>query len=81
MRPAAFFCAVVPPCFDEERLLLELPDFLPPRLEASGEFAIFAARCFDMPFFFRPSYYFSFLTDARLPGKSVFLFGWRRSSR
>src|SRR5205823_1628566 len=26
------------------------PDFLPPRLEAPGEFAIFAARSFDIPF-------------------------------
>ena len=67
LRPAAFFCAVVPPCFE---LLLddELEDFLPPRLEEPGEFAILAARSFDMPFFRSPSYCFSFLTPARLPG-------------
>ena len=47
LRPAAFFCAVVPPwlelLFDE----LDEPDFLPPRLDAPGELAIFAARSFD----------------------------------
>jgi hypothetical protein len=64
LRPAAFFCAVVPPCFE----LLPEPDFLPPRLDAPGELAIFAARSFDMPFLRRPSYCFSFLTFARLFG-------------
>jgi hypothetical protein len=75
-RPAAFFWAVVPPCF-ELLLLVLLPDFLPPRLEAPGELAIFAARSLDMPFFFKPSYCFSFFTDARLPGidKASFLGG------
>jgi hypothetical protein len=67
-RPAAFFCAVVPPWleldFDDD----EDDDFFPPRLEAPGEFAIFAARSFDIPFFFRPSYCFSFLTLGRLFG-------------
>ena len=67
MRPAAFFCAEVPPCFDEEREELE-PDFLPPRLDAPGEFEIRAARSFDMPFSLSFSYCFSFLTLARLPG-------------
>ena len=67
LRPAAFFCAVVPPCFELE-LELEEPDFLPPRLDEPGEFAIRAARSFDMPFFLRPSYCFSFLTLARLFG-------------
>ena len=43
LRPAAFFCAVVPPWEELLRELL-LPDFLPPRLDAPGEFAIFAAR-------------------------------------
>ena len=69
LRPAAFFCAVVPPCFEEERDEPEC-DFLPPRLEAPGEFAIFAARSFDIPFSFSASYCFSFLTDALLPGIS-----------
>src|ERR671934_2082233 len=67
LRPAAFFWAVVPPCFELERELDE-PDFLPPRLEEPGEFAIFAARSFDIPFLRSPSYCFSFLTLARLLG-------------
>jgi predicted DNA-binding protein (MmcQ/YjbR family) len=67
LRPAAFFCAVVPPWLELERDEPEL-ELLPPRLDEPGEFAIRAARCFDMPFFFRPSYCFSFLTLARLPG-------------
>jgi hypothetical protein len=65
LRPAAFFCAVVPPCFELE---LEEPDFFPPRLEAPGEFAILAARSFDMPFSLSFSYCFSFLTLGRLFG-------------
>jgi len=68
LAAAAFFCAVVPPCFEE---LLEEPpepDFLPPRLDAPGEFAIFAARSFDMPFSLSFSYCFSFLTFALLFG-------------
>src|SRR5207237_7909378 len=52
LRPARFFCAVVPPW---EGLLPE-PDFLPPRLDEPGELAMRAARCLDMPFFLRPSY-------------------------
>ena len=67
LRPAAFFCAVVPPCFELERDEEEC-DFLPPRLEAPGEFAIFAARSFDIPFSFSFSYCFSFLTLGRLLG-------------
>jgi hypothetical protein len=71
LRPAAFFCAVVPPWRELERDEDELePDFFPPRLEAPGEFAIRAARCFDIPRFFSASYCFSFLTLARLPGMS-----------
>src|SRR5438270_13668971 len=67
LRPAAFFCAVVPPC--DELLLDELdPDFLPPRLDAPGEFAIFAARSLDMPLSLSASYCFSFFTLGRLPG-------------
>src|SRR5687768_8300496 len=64
LRPAAFFCAVVPPWLESP----PEPDFLPPRLEAPGEFAIFAARSFDMPLSFRASYCFSFLTFADLLG-------------
>ena len=41
---------------------------MPPRLEAPGEFAIFAARSFDIPLSFRASYCFSFLTLGRFPG-------------
>ena len=44
------------------------PDFLPPRLDAPGELAIFAARSFDMPFSLSFSYCFSFLTLALLFG-------------
>src|SRR6478752_8576236 len=58
LRPAAFFCAVVPPC---EASPPE-PERSPPCLEASGELAIFAARCLDMPLSFSASYCFSFLT-------------------
>src|SRR5215203_5003631 len=65
LRPAAFFCAVVPPC--DESPLPEC-DFSPPRLEAPGEFAIFAARSFDIPLSFSASYCFSFLTFADLLG-------------
>src|SRR5438046_3207740 len=67
LRPAAFFWAVVPPWLALLRLDPEW-DFLPPRLEAPGEFAIFAARSFDMPLSFSASYCFSFLTLARLLG-------------
>ena len=67
LRPAAFFWAVVPPWLDDERDEPEC-DFFPPRLEAPGEFAIFAARSFDIPFSFSFSYCFSFLTLGRLPG-------------
>src|SRR5690349_17342846 len=63
LRPAAFFCAVVPPC--DELLFDEL---FPPRLDAPGEFAIRAARCFDIPLSFSASYCFSFLTLALLLG-------------
>src|SRR5207253_6734328 len=67
LRPAAFFWAVVPPC---RELLRRVPDpgALPPRLEAPGEFAILAARSFDIPFSFSFSYCFSFLTLGRLFG-------------
>ena len=67
LRPAAFFCAVVPPCEELLRDELEL-DFLPPRLDEPGEFEIFAARSFDMPFSFSFSYCFSFLTLGLFPG-------------
>jgi hypothetical protein len=68
LRPAAFFCAVVPPCLELLRELDEELDFLPPRLDAPGEFAIFAARSFDIPFSFSFSYCFSFFTLGRLLG-------------
>jgi hypothetical protein len=67
LRPAAFFCAVVPPCEDEDDLPPD-PDFRPPLLEAPGEFAIRAARSFDIPFLFSASYCFSFLTLGRFSG-------------
>jgi hypothetical protein len=44
LRPAAFFCAVVPPCEDEDFDEPEL-ELLPPRLEEPDEFAMRAARC------------------------------------
>jgi hypothetical protein len=66
-RPAAFFCAVVPPCLE----LPPDPDFFPPRLEAPGELAMRAARCLDMPFSLRASYCFSFFTLGRLSGICV----------
>src|SRR3954452_21662620 len=53
-RPAARFCDLLPP--------LPLPLFLPPLLEALGEFAIEAARCLLIPFLRRPSYCLSSLT-------------------
>jgi hypothetical protein len=71
LRPADFFCCVVPPC---EAVLLERepePDFFPPRLDAPGEFAMRAALLFDMPFFFSRSYCFSFLTLGLLFGISA----------
>ena len=64
--PAAFFCAVVPPC-DEERELPEC-ECSPPFFDAPGLFAIFAARSLDMPLSFKASYCFSFFTCADLPG-------------
>ena len=44
LRPAAFFCCVVPPW--RELLLLEEPDpdFLPPRLDESSELARLPAK-------------------------------------
>src|SRR4029079_9983383 len=58
LRPAAFFCAVVPPCFE----LPPEPDFLPPRADAPGELAIFAARSLDIPLSLSACYCSSFLT-------------------
>src|SRR3954451_13762580 len=67
LRPAAFFCAVVPPC---DELLREEPEpeDLPTRLEDPEELAIFAARSFDMPLSFSASYCFSLLTLLLLLG-------------
>jgi hypothetical protein len=67
LRPAVFFWAVVPPC-EELDFELELCDAFPPRLDAPGELAIFAARSFDMPLSFSASYCFSFFTWALLRG-------------
>src|SRR4051794_28147522 len=67
LRPAAFFCAVVPPC-DELLRDEDECEFLPPRLDAPDEFAIRAARSFDIPLSFSASYCFSFFTFARFPG-------------
>ena len=68
-RPAAFFCAVVPPCFGS----LPEPAFRPPRLDAPGELAMRAARSLDIPLSLRASYYRSFLTLGRLSGINAFL--------
>ena len=62
LRPAAFFCWVVPPWLELLLLLDPEPDFLPPRLDEPSELAIAAARLLLMPFFLRPSYCLSFLT-------------------
>jgi hypothetical protein len=70
LRPAAFFWAVVLPWL-VVRLRTPDPDFLPPRLEASGEFAIFAARSLDIPFSFSASYCFSFFTLGLLSGTAT----------
>jgi hypothetical protein len=71
-RPAAFFCAVVPPCDELLRELDECEAF-PPRLDEPGELAMRAARDFDIPLSFRASYCFSFLTLGRLFGMTGLL--------
>lgn len=48
--------------FEEDDFFEPPPDALPPRLGAPGEFAIFAARSFDMPLSRSPSYCLRFLT-------------------
>src|SRR4051812_22721240 len=58
LRPAAFFCAVVPPWLASP----PLPEDWPPCLDALGELAILAARSLDMPLSFRASYCSEFLT-------------------
>ena len=63
-RPAAFFCALVPPCDEEE----PEPELLPPRLDEPDELAMRAARCFDIPLCFSDSYCFSFFTFELLFG-------------
>jgi len=68
LRPADFFCCVVPPW---DAVLFERepePDVFPPRLDAPREFAMRAALLLDMPFFLSPSYCFSFFTLGRLFG-------------
>jgi hypothetical protein len=69
-RPAAFFWAVLPPC-EVVRRLVPVPELLPPRFEDPGELAILAARCLDIPRFFKPSYCFSFLTLGRFCGTPI----------
>jgi len=68
LRPAAFFCAVVPPCDALLREELDEPDAFPPRLDEPEEFAILAARSFDMPLSLSASYCFLFLTLLLLSG-------------
>ena len=81
LRPAAFFCAVVPPCDELLRDELAEPDFFPPRLDAPGELAIRAARSFDMPFSLSLSYCFSFLMLELLLGMNL-EYPWKsRSNR
>jgi hypothetical protein len=67
LRPAAAFCARFPPLPRPLLRLLRLlpppPERLPPLLDASGVFAIAAARPLLMPFLRRPSYCLSSLTD------------------
>src|SRR4051812_41132371 len=67
LRPASFFCAVVPPCFEPP----PLPDFFPPFFDASGELAMRAARDLDMPLSLSASYCFSFFTFADFEGMLV----------
>ena len=66
LRPARFFCCVVPPCLDVSR---EEPlcERFPPRFEAPGGFAIFAARLFDI-------YYRSPQVTRRAAGAGIGLF-------
>jgi hypothetical protein len=61
LRPAAFFCCVVPPWLALLLLDEPEPDFLPPRLEDPSELEIAAARLLLIPFFRSPSYCLSFL--------------------
>src|SRR5437763_8452345 len=74
LRPAAFFCAVVPPC--DELLREELE---PPRLDEPGEFEMRAARSFDIPLSLSASYCFSFLTLGRLLGMDC-KYPWKSQS-
>src|SRR3954447_3415069 len=67
LRPAAAFCARLPPL--PKPLLLRLwllppplPLFLPPREDDPSEFEIAAARDLLIPFLRSPSYCLSFLT-------------------
>src|SRR5262245_20691876 len=64
LRPAFFFCALVPPW----ELSPPEPLFLPPRCDAPSLLAIRAARCFDIPLSLSASYCFSFFTFADLLG-------------
>jgi hypothetical protein len=66
LRPAAFFCAVVPPW--DELLWLEPECDACRRGYAPGEFAIRTARSLDIPLSLSASYCFSFFTFARFSG-------------
>jgi hypothetical protein len=70
LRPAATFWACVPPC---DELLCDDEEWeeRPPRLDEPGEFAILAARSFDIPLSLSASYCFSFFTLGRFPGIST----------
>jgi hypothetical protein len=71
-----FFAVAFPPWLEFDWLD---PEWLclPPRLDAPGEFAIFAARLFDIPLSFNASYCLSFFTatvttsTTRLPAPRV----------
>src|SRR5581483_498926 len=61
LRPAAAFCAFVPPWLAARRFV-PLPELSPPRLEEPLLLAIRAARSLLMPFSRSPSYCLSFFT-------------------
>jgi len=65
----------LPERFDVDFLRPPL-EFLPPRLEAPGEFAIFAARSFDMPSSRNPSYCLRFLMLLPRPSGTGITSAW-----
>ena len=62
LRPAFFFCAVVPPWLESP----PEPEFFQPRRDDPAELATRAARPLDIPLSLRASYCFSFFMFARL---------------